>query len=313
MIGWMSSPSFGYVLPPSEGADVPDPEKVWEIARIADDSDLEYLWVSDHLMFWHAMYESLSVLSALAARTERVRLGTAVLQLAMRQPVFVAKTLASIERLSRGRLTVGVGVGGEFPAEWEAAEVAVRSRGKRTDEMIQALRGLWGPGSYEQQTKHVHIKGVDLHPKPSAFPPIWIGGRKEPSVRRAATFGDGWMGIFLTPEMYAERLVQLRAHCEKVGRDPAEVFPSLYVWTCIAETMEKATEVAHLLSAFYNTPFEKLERFAVIGDPEACVRRFREYADAGARHFAVAPISAEVSAAPLIDLTEKVIPLVAGA
>ena len=312
MIGPMSSPSFGYVLPPSEGADVPDPEKLWEIASLADDSALEYLWVSDHLMFWHAMYESLSLLSALAARTERVRIGTAVLQLAMRQPVFVAKTLASIERLSRGRLTVGVGVGGEFPPEWEAAEVEVRSRGNRTDEMIQALRGLWGSDPYNQQTKHVHIKGVDLHPKPSAPPPIWIGGRKEPSLRRAAKFGDGWMGIFLTPEMYAERVVQLRAHCEKVDRDPSEVFPSLYVWTCIAETMEKAREVAQLLSAFYNTPFEKLERYAVIGDEESCAERFQAFADAGARHFAVAPISAEVSTAPLIGLTEKIIPLVQG-
>lgn len=301
--------SFGYVLPPSEGLDVPEPDKLWKMAELADSSSLDYMWVSDHIMFWHPVYESLTLLSAIAARTERIRIGTAVLQLAMRQPVIVAKTLASIQRLSKGRLTVGVGVGGEYPPEWEAAGVALKTRARRTDEMISALRGLWSEGAYDQQTKHVHVKGVDLRPKPMSHTPIWIGGRKEPSISRAARLGDGWMGIFLTPEMYAERLTQLKNECEREGRDAAQVFPSLYVWTCIAETTEKAQETGRLLSAFYNTPFEKLERYAIIGDPAQCARRFKEFADAGARHFAVAPISAEVTPDPLIDLTEQVIPL----
>lgn len=296
-------------MPPSEGFDVPDPEKLWEIAKAADQSTLDHLWVSDHIMFWHPMYESLSLLSALAVRTRRIRLGTAVLLLAMRNPVLAAKTLATIERLSSGRVTVGVGIGGEFPPEWEAVGVPTKTRARRTDEMIRALKGLWSEGSYDQVTKYVDIKGVDLYPKPSEPPQIWIGGRKEPAIQRAAKLGDGWMGIFLTPEQYADRMTLLSELCEREGRDPSEVFPSLYVWTCIAETTEEAKRQASLLLGnFYNTPFEKLERYAVIGDPDECARRFREFADAGVKHLAVAPITAEINLEPLAFLTEEVMP-----
>ncbi len=247
------------------------------------------------------MHECLTILAALAARTSRIRIGSAVLLLAMRNPVVVAKTLATIDQLSGGRLTVGVGVGGEFPPEWEAVGIDWKTRAARTNEMLEALAGLWAEGLFTMESKHVKIENVDLQPKPVKKPPIWIGGRSDAALARAAKYGDGWMGIFLTPERYADQLRKL---------DP-NVYPSIYVWTCIADDTPTArAQASSMLGAFYNIPFEKLEKFTIVGSPEDCAKRFQEFADAGVKNFAVAPISADASTDQLTRLTKEVMPLI---
>ena len=108
------------------------------------------------------------------------------------------------------------------------------------------------------------------------------------------------MGIFLTPDRYAERIAALKAETERAGRNPDELETSLYVWTCVAPSDEEARSQAEaLLGLFYNVPFEKLERYAVVGAPERCAEKLAEYAAAGCRHFAVAPILPAPSAAPV--------------
>ncbi|MEO7818389.1 MAG: LLM class flavin-dependent oxidoreductase [Actinomycetota bacterium] len=300
-------------MPPSVGADVPNPNDLWKIAEAADASDLLYLWVSDHVVWWHPMYESLTLLAAIAARTKRIHVGPAVLLLAMRNPVLAAKSLATIHRLSGGRLAVGVGVGGEFPPEWDAVGVDLRTRARRTDEMIEALRGLWGPTPFSLKGEHISLDQVDLQPKMDRPPPIWIGGRSDAALARAARSGDAWMGIFLTPERYRERLSRMREAAASNGRDPKEITASLYAWTCIADTTAEAREKAgSMLGAFYNLPFSKLERFAIVGDAATCASRFEEFAEAGVENFAVAAITADASTDQLDRLTTSVLPKVRG-
>lgn len=297
----MTAPSFGIVLPPSTASGVPTADEIFGFAQAADESSLDYLWVPDHILWWHPMHECLTILAALAARTKRIRIGSAVLLLAMRNPVVVAKTLATIDQLCNGRLTVGVGVGGEFPPEWEAVGIDWKTRATRTDEMLEALKALWSEGPFTMNGKHVQFDEVDLQPKPLKRPPIWIGGRSDPALARAAKYGDGWMGIFLTPERYADQLRKL---------DP-NVYPSLYVWTCIADDTPTArTQASAMLGAFYNIPFEKLEKFTIVGSPEDCAKRFRDFAEAGVKNFAVAPITADASTDQLTRLTRDVIPLI---
>lgn len=301
------SASFGLVLPSSTGGDVPEPQEIWSVVEAADASVLSHLWISDHILWWRPMYDSLTLLAAAAARTERIGVGTAVLQLAMRHPITAAKALASISRLAGNRLTVGVGVGGEFPPEWDAMGVSRNTRGRRTDEMISALRGLWA-GPFSFRGRYVDLEEIDLHPKPVFVPPIWIGGRTDASVERAARVGDGWMGIFLDPVQYAERLRALANATSKEGRGVEDILPSLYVWTCIADTTQIAREKASIVSAFYNLPFEKLERYVVYGSTEDCAARFRAFEEAGVRHFAVAPISDDAQD-QMTRLTAEVLPL----
>lgn len=124
-------------------------------------------------------------------------------------------------------------------------------------------------------------------------------------MKRAGRLGDGWMGLFLTPERYAERLRQLREELESQAR--SSVPSSLYVWTSIADTTEEARRIAEeALGGFYNVPFERLERYAVVGSPEECARRFREYAEAGVEHFAIAPISPSPSSRFVERLAEEI-------
>lgn len=233
------------------------------------------------------MYESLSLLAAVAGRTKRIRIGPAVLLAAMRNPTILAKQLSTIARLSKGRLTLGVGVGGEFPPEWDAVGISRKTRASRTDETIEALRGLWGPVPFSMQGRRLKLDSVDLQPKPAAEIPIWVGGRSDAAIRRAARYGNGWMGIWLTPERVAQQISALDDLTE-----PKSLTKAMYVWTSIGENKQEArASAAALLGAFYNIPFEKLERYAVYGSPEDCTAKFREFADAGVEHFAVAPIT----------------------
>jgi probable F420-dependent oxidoreductase len=290
----VSPSSFGLVVPPATGVGSPDPESVWKLAEEADDSSLEYLWVSDHIVWYGPMHDSLTLLTAIAARTHRVRIGTAVLLLAMRHPVLVAKAIASLELLSGSRLTLGVGVGGEYPPEWKAVDIDWKTRASRTDEMIEALRGLWRDGSFSFEGRRLTIDDVDLHPKLARPVPIWIGGRKDAALKRAGRFGDGWMGIFTTPERFKAQFAKVQEEAGMRGRDPSAIVPSLYVWTSIADDHAQARSVAEsLLPLFYNTPWEKLEKYAVFGTPSECAERFAEFADAGVSHFAVAPIDSD--------------------
>lgn len=288
-------PSFGLVVPQASAGGIADPSVVWDAVDAADapGSPLGHLWVSDHLLWWRPMYEALTLLAAIAGRTSRARIGTAVLQLALRPPLLAAKALASIDRLSGGRLIVGVGVGGEYAPEWEAAGVDRRGRGRRTEDMIRTLRRLWEDDP------------VDLQPKPVHVPPIWIGGRSKAALRRAGRLGDGWMGLFTTPERYAAQLELAREAAQRAGRDPEALVPSLYVWTCIRDSPAEARAAAEsLLPSFYRVPFEQLERYVVMGTPEGCAEAFSAFAAAGVRHFAVAPVVDQVTAEPVHRLAE---------
>jgi probable F420-dependent oxidoreductase len=159
-----------------------------------------------------SIYEPLIVLAYLAAVTRRVLLGTSVYLLALRHPLLAAKQAVSLDRLSGGRLVLGVGVGW-LESEFAALGVPYRQRGRRTDEGIAMLKTLCGHD------------GAGFLPKPAQrpHPPLWIGGRSEAAVRRAARAGDAWHPSHLTVEELRRQIPELRAECERAGRSPDEV------------------------------------------------------------------------------------------
>lgn len=303
-------PTFGIALASGAGGDVPDPDGMWKIIDDVENSTLDYLWVADHIKFHAPMYEATTLLSAIASRTKRVKFGTAVFLLALRNPVVAAKTFASISRLSLGRFTLGVGIGGEFPLEWEAVGVKLKTRASRTDEMIQALRGLWEEGSFSYEGKRIRIPDIDLDPKPYGRLPIWVGGRREGAIRRAGRLGDGWMGIFVTPEMFSAGVATMRDEAEKQGRDPSKLVPSLFAWTVMAETSKEGRSLAEsVMPLVYNTPWERLGKYVTYGSAEDCAGRFREFADAGAEHICVSAVGGTMDER-MKRLTEEVTPKV---
>jgi probable F420-dependent oxidoreductase len=201
-----------------------DPDTLVGRARRAEQAGFESLWVGDHIALpgdpgKQPRLEVVVAISHLAAVTTTIRLGFGVLVLPQRQPVLLAKQLSSIDVLSRGRLTVGVGVGYVEP-ELHAMGVSLADRGARTDEYLKAMLTLWTEPEPSFEGRFVSFAGVYQQPPPvqRPHPPIVVGGHSEAACRRAATTANGWYGVFLDPEETGEALTRLRkvaATCER--------------------------------------------------------------------------------------------------
>jgi probable F420-dependent oxidoreductase len=203
------------------------------VARMADELGYDSVWCNDHLVIPSApgngatepayaaaygeqrgqsIYEPLIVLAYLAAVTRRVMLGTSVYLLPLRSPLLAARQAVSLDRLSAGRLVLGVGAGW-LESEFAAVGVPYRQRGRRTDEAIAMLKSLCAED------------GAGFLPKPvqRPHPPLWIGGRSEAAIRRAARAGDAWHPSHLTVDELRRQIPVLRAECERAGRPPDDV------------------------------------------------------------------------------------------
>lgn len=204
-----------------------DPAALAARARRAEDAGFESLWVGDHILLPPGTdeaprLEAVTTLTYLAAVTSRVRLAAGVLVLPQRQPVLLAKQLTSIDVLSRGRLTVGIGVGYVEP-ELTALGATLADRAARTDEYLAALHVLWQPAPADFQGRFVTFSGTQTpHPVQPGGPPVVIGGMSTPAMKRAVRHGNGWYGWQLTPDQTATAIADLRAAAQRYGR-PAEL------------------------------------------------------------------------------------------
>jgi probable F420-dependent oxidoreductase len=192
-------------------------EAITRVARHAEDLGFHDVWVSDHLAVPSDaqyppafLYEPLITLTWAAAATERVGLGTSVLVLPYRHPLHLAKELASLDRLSEGRLIVGAAAGW-LEKEFEALNVPFNERGARTDEAIEAIRACWGEQPVNYAGRTVRLEDLKVLPTPERRIPIWVGGSSAPALRRAVELGDGWHGTFMKPEEASPLLAALRA------------------------------------------------------------------------------------------------------
>src|SRR3970040_1901739 len=176
----------------------------WRDAARIEELGYDSVWTSEHVFFYFPTFDALTTLAAVAALTSRIRLGTAVLLLPLRPAALAAQEITSVDDTPRGRLTLGIGVGGEYPKEFQAVGVPVGERGARTDEAIQVLRRLWTEENVTFEGRFTKLDGVTLQPKPAqrGGPPLWIAGRSEaatlpppvtPAVRghRRPLRGDG--------------------------------------------------------------------------------------------------------------------------
>jgi probable F420-dependent oxidoreductase len=217
------------------------PEAITRAARAAESLGFADVWVSDHVAIPAAqdypspyLFDPLLTLTWAAAATERVGLGTSVLVVPQHNALALANSLASLDALSGGRLTVGAGVG------WSAAEFAAlgqsfTDRGRRLDEMIDVLRACWGPDPVNFDGEFVHLDAMKVQPKPAHTIPIWIGGSSEPAYVRAAARGDGFHAIGLDPAGAATVVARLRRdHPEasfaislRTGWDPQGMDPDV--------------------------------------------------------------------------------------
>ncbi len=263
--------------------------------RKVEEWGFDSLWVGEHIFFHGPTPDALSILAAFAVLTERIQLGTSIVLLPLRPPAVVAKQATTVDVISEGRLILGVGVGGEYPKEFEACGVPVNERGARANESIRILRKLWTEDEVTYEGRFYRMPGVTLKPKPvrPGGPPIWVSGRSEGAMKRAAHLGDGYMPYLFSPERYRDGLSKVREYAEKADRDPESIVPALYQFVCVKDDYEEARQqAAAWLGGTYQQSFDKLvDRYVVFGNPEACLKRLEEFAEAGVRHFALVPLS----------------------
>jgi probable F420-dependent oxidoreductase len=205
------------------------PEAIVAAAKKAEEVGFEAIFVNDHIVVgddarsapWTNVYDPFVAMSFIAAHTSRIGVGVSVLIMPYRNPVATAKALATLDLMSAGRVTVGVGVGWN-EAEFAALGVPFRERGARTNEYLRLWQACWAPGKVSFAGKFLSFADMHVNPKPvqQPHPPIWIGGTSDAALRRAARFAAVWQPTPLPIAQLVERRAALRKACEEIGREP---------------------------------------------------------------------------------------------
>jgi alkanesulfonate monooxygenase SsuD/methylene tetrahydromethanopterin reductase-like flavin-dependent oxidoreductase (luciferase family) len=271
-----------------------DPRELLNFAARAERLGYDSLFVNDSLL--SPRIEPLTMLAALAPVTEQAVLGTGALLPFLRRPVQTSQTLASIDRLSGGRLAVAVGAG--FPGRfgkplYRLSETPWERRFARLDETVALWRQLWaatGATSFHGEV----LRFEDVPPSTAPFrtggPPIWLGGATPSALDRTGRIYDGWLPYPPDPAHYRDGLDRIHRSAANAGRRPDAITPALFVSVLVAENVEDGRRTLDTYaSATYGLALDELEKVqaVVTGPPDHVVSRLSSYTDAGARHLVV--------------------------
>ncbi|MFQ5950831.1 MAG: LLM class F420-dependent oxidoreductase [Candidatus Geothermarchaeales archaeon] len=260
---------FGVILPNYESW--ASKEAIVEVAEKAEEVGYDSVWSTDHVLVtrrWEHPYghlfESLTTLSYVAGITEHVSLGTSILILPQRNPIIVAKQVAALDKLSEGRVILGVGVGW-LSEEFQMLGASFQRRGRLTDEAIRVMRTLWTEENPSFDGEFYSFEDPAFYPKPAqdGGPPIWIAGASQPALRRAAKLGDGWHPVGLSPPEIAGGRERIRALTQ---RD-------------VLLTLRLRVNLGGSRSPDY-------QRHMLTGGGDDLIKQLQKYADAGLQHLA---------------------------
>jgi len=274
------------------------------LAQAAERLGYDGVWGNDHITaapyvrtHWSVppnFYEPLVALAVVGAHTQRVRLGTAVVVLPLRDPVLLAKQVATLDHFTGGRLILGVGLGAyreEFRAQWPRR--AGTRRGELLDEGLEALRLLFSEREVSYAGRHLAFEKIEMFPKPVQRPfPIYVGGHNEEAVARAARHGQGWLPGWRPFDEVRERTALLRRLTVEAGRDLKDVEAAVQFTLVLGRTPEEAAEryrhtgmVQHRRSLAHSGRDPALaEANNLIGSPASVLDKLGFLADVGVDH-----------------------------
>ena len=269
-----------------------------EFAARVEATGIDRAFTGDHVMFKGSHgFDGLVNAAAVAAASRRLVVQTAVYLLGLRHPVPVARQVATLAGLAPGRLVFGVGLGGEDPAELRACGVEVATRGRRMDEALAVLRPLLAGEEVTMRGDFFDLDRVRISPAPEPPVPVVIGGRSDAALRRVARFGDGWLGLWVSPARYADAVGLIGTYAADAGR-PAKGEGvtgwqhGMHVWCGLGASAATARAgLAAAMEEFYRVPFGKFERYCPYGTPEQVAAALRPYVDAGCRSFNLIPVA----------------------
>ena len=273
---------------PASGPWAPQLDELIAVVAQVDRLGFDSFWCGDHIAFTIPFLDPLVQIAQAAVVSRRLTFGTAVYLLPLRHPTPVAKQIATLDHLTDGRFVFGVGVGGEFPKEYEVCGVPIAERGARLGEAIGVLKGLWSGEKVSHRGRFFAFEDVRMTPTPrqQGGPPIWCGGRSDAALRRAARLADGWFSYAVTPEMFAKGLATIEASAQAAGRKLASWGTAHLLFARIGDDYEQALEqAAASLSTRYGMNMRPAtQRYGAIGTPQQVAEKIRAFYAAGVRH-----------------------------
>lgn len=261
-----------------------------ELLTRVRESGLDHVFVADHVSFFTGLgMDGLIQAATVAALDPALEVHVGVYLLALRHPLPVARQIAQVCESAPGRLVLGVGVGGEDRHEIEICGVDPRTRGRRTDESLIALRGLLSGEPTSHDCEFFRFEDALIRPAPDPPVPIVVGGRADAALRRAARLGDGWLGVWSSARRYAE--VVRRVESEGADRGVAWRH-GLQVWVGLDADRSVARErLARRMQGMYRIPFERFEKYCPYGTPAEIADFLAPYLAAGCRTFNVMAVA----------------------
>jgi probable F420-dependent oxidoreductase len=275
----------------------PDIDSILAYAERAEALGFESLWVWDHILLGNRVcfpiLESLTTLTAIAARTSRIKLGTGVLVLPLRNPVVLAKQLASVDLVSKGRLIIGTAAGW-YSREFDAVGVPFKRRGRIMDRNLDLLKKLWTEEHFSEQLEEFNFRDTVMVPRPyqQPHPPFLIGGYVDAVFKRVAERGDGWLTYFYKPDSFSRAWEKIQEYARAAGRDPATLTATNQLAIYVGASREAIEEpMQHWLTTEWDTPgwSEATIESAIYGSVDDCVEQLRPHVAAGLNRIILLP------------------------
>jgi probable F420-dependent oxidoreductase len=285
--------AFGFLLPTREiimNQDVPNFREILDLTERAEDLGFDSVWVGDSVLA-RPRFEALTTLAAVAARTQRVRLGTAVLLPILRQPVVLANQVANLDLIANGRLILGVGIGGNNASvaqEFAACGVPIARRIGMFEETITLMRRLWTEPEVTFQGRYFQVQSVRLGLRPlrQSGVPLWVAGSGDNALRRVLRLGDGWLPISSSPQAFTADWQRLQALGQEIGRDAHNLHRCLYTTLNVnADVAQAERELRAFIESYYSIPYEvqATRNGLCAGSAEQCIAWLKAFIAAGAQ------------------------------
>jgi probable F420-dependent oxidoreductase len=264
-------------------------DAILELVDHFESLDIDSLWVSERLVSAGLILEPITFLSYVAGRLPRMKLGTSTLVLPARHPVVLAKELATLDFLSRGRLFPAFGLGGDDSKDLQAVGINKRERAARADEAIVLMRRLWAEETVNFEGKFFSVHDVTIMPRPwqKNGPPIWIGGRSQAAMRRTGRLGDGWLVSSASPAEVGAGIEIIRAHAAAAGREVPEDHYGVLIPFSFAASAAEAIELAG--GSIRPRADLPVTEFTAFGTPDQVRAKIQAYIAAGATKFIMRP------------------------
>lgn len=301
----MKSISFGIHLPVmgfARGEPI-SREQMISFAQKAEEIGYDSLSVNDHIVFRTGWIDAISTLSAIAAVTNRIKIGTSILNVVVRNPVICAKALSSIDIISEGRLFAGLGPGSS-KGDYDACGVPFEDRWKRFSEALEIIHALWNekgePGlqSFDYDGKYYRLKGASIQPRPyqKPHPPIMIASwGSEQGLRRVAKYGDGWMASAynITPDKFREKWKSLLNHRREMNKDVEQFENSLMTMFGYIDNDKEMVQnmVKNVLSPALGRPADELNNLLLFGSSAECIKKISLLYESGVKRIHFWPIN----------------------